>query len=70
MISEVLFKLLRSAGLTLATAESCTGGLLAGAITAREDASTIFDRGFITYSNPSKVEMLGVRQATLDAHGE
>ena len=59
----------RSAGATLATAESCTGGLLAGAITDVAGSSDIFDRGFVTYSNAAKVQMLGVREATLAAHG-
>ncbi len=59
----------RAEGLFVAAAESCTGGLVAGAITALPGASDIFDRGFVTYSNAAKVEMLGVREATLDAHG-
>ena len=55
--------------LTIATAESCTGGLLAGAITTPAGASAIFERGFVTYSNAAKVDLLGVAPATLDAHG-
>lgn len=53
----------------LATAESCTGGLVAGAITAIAGSSNWFDRGFITYSNAAKVAELGVSEATLAMHG-
>lgn len=53
----------------IATAESCTGGLIAGAITDVAGSSAVFDRGFVTYSNAAKVEMLGVRPDTLDAYG-
>lgn len=53
----------------LATAESCTGGLIAGAITDIAGSSTVFDRGFVTYSNGAKQEMLGVKAQTLKAHG-
>ncbi|MBM9595550.1 CinA family protein [Roseitranquillus sediminis] len=54
---------------TLALAESCTGGLLASALTAVAGASDVFDRGFVTYSNHAKREMLGVEQDALDLHG-
>lgn len=60
---------LRRAGWMLATAESCTGGLIAGAITDVAGSSDVFDRGFVTYSNAAKVQMIDVAQATLDAHG-
>ncbi len=53
----------------IATAESCTGGLIAGAITDVAGSSDVFDRGFVTYSNAAKIEMLGVAQATLAAQG-
>ena len=53
----------------VATAESCTGGLVAGAITDVAGSSDWFERGFVTYSNAAKVEMLGVRVETLTAHG-
>ena len=56
-------------GVMVACAESCTGGLIAGAITDVAGSSAIFDRGFVTYTNAAKTEMLGVRAATLDAHG-
>jgi nicotinamide-nucleotide amidase len=54
---------------TIATAESCTGGLIAGAITDIAGSSTVFDRGFVSYSNMAKQDMLGVRAETLAAHG-
>lgn len=53
----------------IATAESCTGGLVAAAITDVAGSSAIFDRGFVTYSNPAKQAMLGIRSETLAAHG-
>lgn len=56
-------------GSRVATAESCTGGLVAGAITAIAGSSQWFDRGFITYSNEAKIAVLGVPQATLDEFG-
>jgi nicotinamide-nucleotide amidase len=56
-------------GLRIATAESCTGGMVAAALTDVPGASDVFERGFVTYSNAAKVEMLGVRAATLAAHG-
>ncbi len=62
-------ELLRSHGLMLATAESCTGGGVAQAITEVAGSSVWFERGFITYSNLSKQQMLGVRKATLKQHG-
>lgn len=67
-----LAKLLQSArtkGVMLTTAESCTGGMLSAAITDMPGSSDIFDRGFVTYSNAAKVQMLGVRLATLEAYG-
>ncbi|GAB1234367.1 CinA family protein [Ferrigenium sp. UT5] len=60
---------LKAHGLLLATAESCTGGGVAQAITAIAGSSAWFERGFITYSNLSKQQMLGVAEATLIAHG-
>lgn len=54
---------------TLATAESCTGGLVAGALTEIAGSSDVIDRGFVTYSNAAKMGMLGVPEATLAAHG-
>lgn len=56
-------------GLMLATAESCTGGLVAAALTAIPGSSAALDRGFVTYSNEAKMQMLDVPEATLLAHG-
>lgn len=56
-------------GIRIATAESCTGGMVAVALTEIPGSSTVFERGFITYSNAAKVEMLGVLPATLSAFG-
>lgn len=53
----------------LVTAESCTGGMIAAAITAIAGSSDWFERGMVTYSNDAKRDMLGVGQATLDAYG-
>lgn len=53
----------------IVTAESCTGGLVAGAITAVAGSSAWFDRGFVTYSNEAKIEQLGVARETLDTYG-
>ena len=60
---------LKAHGLMLATAESCTGGGVAQAITDVAGSSAWFERGFITYSNLSKQQMLGVSEATLIQHG-
>lgn len=56
-------------GLKIATAESCTGGMVAAALTDVAGSSDVFERGFVTYSNAAKVEMLGVSPGTLQAHG-
>jgi nicotinamide-nucleotide amidase len=56
-------------GLRIATAESCTGGMLAAALTDVAGSSDVFERGYVTYSNTAKVEMLGVSTDTLAAHG-
>lgn len=66
---EQVAEALKAQGLMLATAESCTGGGIAQALTDLSGSSAWFERGFVTYANAAKVEMLGVRQATLDAHG-
>ncbi|KGJ18899.1 CinA family protein [Paracoccus sanguinis] len=59
----------RARGVTLATAESCTGGLIAAALTEVPGSSDVVDCGFVTYSNAAKTRMLGVSEATLAAHG-
>jgi nicotinamide-nucleotide amidase len=61
--------LCRAKGLTIATAESCTGGLVVGALTEIAGSSDVVDRGFITYSNAAKQSMLGVPAETIARHG-
>ena len=68
MIAQVLDSA-RAKGIRIACAESCTGGMLAALLTEVAGSSDVFDRGFVTYSNDAKIDMLGVKQATLDAHG-
>lgn len=60
---------LRAKNLKLATAESCTGGLVAGLFTEIAGSSDVFERGFVTYSNEAKHELLGVPQSLLEMHG-
>jgi nicotinamide-nucleotide amidase len=59
----------RARGAKIATAESCTGGLVAAALTEIAGSSDVFERGFVTYSNDAKQELLGVPEATLVTHG-
>ncbi len=66
---HTLAALLRARGWRLATAESCTGGLIAAACTSVAGSSDWFERGFVTYSNEAKVEMLQVSAALLAHHG-
>lgn len=66
---ETVSVLLRTQGLKLATAESCTGGMIAVAVTDLSGSSDIFDRGFVTYSNQSKIDLLQVSVETLDSQG-
>ena len=68
-LAELLGRTLHERGWTVATAESCTGGLVAGAITDIAGSSAWFDRGFVTYSNEAKIELLGVSPDTLDTQG-
>jgi nicotinamide-nucleotide amidase len=69
VLSEQVGAALRERSLTLATVESCTGGWAAQVVTHTAGSSTWFDRGFVTYSNEAKVDMLGVSPATLAKHG-
>jgi len=69
MTPEEILAAARAQGIRIATAESCTGGMIAAALTDIPGSSDVFERGFVTYSNAAKVEMLGVLQATLDAVG-
>jgi nicotinamide-nucleotide amidase len=68
-LAEQVGAALKAHGMMLATAESCTGGGIAQALTDISGSSAWFERGFVTYANEAKVEMLGVRQSTLEAHG-
>lgn len=68
-LSRSLLDLCRMRKLTIATAESCTGGLVAGALTDIPGSSDVIDRGFVTYSNDAKRGMLGVKASTLDSFG-
>jgi nicotinamide-nucleotide amidase len=67
--AEALLSTLRSQNLRIATAESCTGGLVAAALTEIPGSSDVIDRGFVTYSNDAKRAMLGVKATTLESFG-
>ena len=67
--ARAFFERCRGLGIMAATAESCTGGMIAAAITDLAGSSAVLDRGFVTYSNEAKIEMLGVSEATLAARG-
>jgi nicotinamide-nucleotide amidase len=66
---ESIARALRARGWMLATAESCTGGLIAAACTSAAGSSEWFERGFVTYSNAAKTESLGVPSALIEQHG-
>lgn len=68
-LPAVVGRMLAAQGATLATAESCTGGLLAKSLTDVPGSSRYFLRGYVTYSNESKIEMLGVPAALIESHG-
>lgn len=68
-LATMLLAQCRDANLKLATAESCTGGLIAAALTEIAGSSDVFDRGFVTYSNEAKMQMLDVSAASLDRFG-
>ncbi len=68
-LHQVVAALLVNRGLSLAVAESCTGGLLAARLTSVPGASAFLERGYVTYSNRAKVELLGVEAALLERHG-
>ena len=68
-MAEAVLAACRDAGLKLATAESCTGGLISGCLTAVAGSSDVVDRGFVTYTNEAKSQLLGVELAMFDLHG-
>ncbi|MCX7344568.1 MAG: CinA family protein [Alphaproteobacteria bacterium] len=67
--AEHLLQTCRRKGRLIATAESCTGGLIAGVLTAVPGSSDVVDCGFVTYSNDAKAKMIGVPEATIRQHG-
>ena len=69
MTAQHVLQKARAAGLRIATAESCTGGMVAAALTDVAGSSDVFERGFVTYSNLAKEEMLEVSRATLERYG-
>lgn len=69
VLAESVLECALAAGATVTTAESCTGGMVAAAITDVAGSSNVFERGFVAYSNAAKTDMLGVRVETLDAVG-
>ncbi len=68
-LAEEVIRAAEQAEVMIATAESCTGGLVAAAITSISGAATVLDRGFVTYSNEAKIEMLGVPLVDLQDYG-
>lgn len=68
-LAAAVLERLREDGRMLATAESCTGGLIAGFLTGVSGSSDVLDRGFVTYSNEAKAAMLGVPEAMIATHG-
>jgi nicotinamide-nucleotide amidase len=68
-LSEALGQVCRERGLKVATAESCTGGWVAQVVTHTAGSSAWFDRGFVTYANAAKTDMLGVRMDTIEKFG-
>lgn len=68
-LAERVSRALRERNWVMTSAESCTGGLISASITDLAGSSEVFDRGFITYSNQSKIDLLGVYSTILDAHG-
>ncbi|WP_095091620.1 CinA family protein [Mesorhizobium sophorae] len=68
-LANALLQACQQRGIMLATAESCTGGMIISALTDIAGSSAVVDRGFITYSNEAKMDMLGVSPATLEEYG-
>ena len=67
--AEAIIRDFTAAGLMISTAESCTGGLISSALTEISGSSAVVDRGFVTYTNTAKIELLGVQEATLPGFG-
>ncbi|GAB6844925.1 nicotinamide-nucleotide amidase [Methylorubrum rhodinum] len=67
--AEALVRAYAASGRRIATAESCTGGLVAGLLTAVPGSSAVVDRGFVTYSNAAKADLVGVPMDLIDTHG-
>jgi nicotinamide-nucleotide amidase len=68
-LARLVLTLARAQGVMLATVESCTGGLVAGALTAIPGSSDVVDRGLVTYSNAAKTALVGVPEALIEQHG-
>lgn len=68
-LAEKLINLAKEKNLTIATAESCTGGLISSAITSISGSSSVFGYGYVTYANDAKKKLLGVKSKTLDKFG-
>jgi len=68
-LTRKLLDICKAHGVLVATAESCTGGMIISLMTDLPGSSSMVDRGFVTYSNEAKMEMLGVTKETLDTHG-
>ena len=68
-VADRFLKACARRGILVATAESCTGGMIMSTLTDIPGSSSMVDRGFVTYSNEAKMDMVGVASATLDAHG-
>ncbi|MBY0355062.1 MAG: CinA family protein [Rickettsiales bacterium] len=68
-LAQTVLNAYQAAGLVIITAESCTGGMVAAALTDVAGASSVFMQGFVTYSNEAKIAMLGVSEAHFLAHG-
>ena len=68
-VAEAVVNKLKDAGMTVTTVESCTGGLLSATLVDVSGASDVFYQGVVTYANEAKVRLVGVKEATLQAHG-
>ena len=68
-LAEKVLKAFKAKGKMLATAESCTGGMVAAALTDIAGSSAVVERGFVTYTNRAKAQMLGIDPAVIEAHG-